>query len=218
MLDKNFCVVVASALALLAFVVIMWLSPVILASVGWTVCVKDQCTLQSWLGALSGWIGAAVTLATLLVLIRQQKRDAQRFRRPLDLLCERVIIACAQLREETALMLAGRQMIMEEQGLQWFGMERCIEAIGRVYGILGPIQDPFSLSIANTDRFTTEIHARTQAINTDVARFRDPTAFLAARGLTPTPDDVAQTVMLGVEAIEKYSAFCQREAENFMLK
>ncbi|MDV4183281.1 hypothetical protein R1521_32795 [Rhizobium brockwellii] len=216
MLNKNYCVAVVSALALAAFVVVMWLSPSIFASAGWSMCLKEQCSLQSWLGALSGWVGAVVTLATLFVVIRQQKQETKRLLRPLDLLCERVIVACGHLRDEGVILLAGKQMILEEGSIQWQGMESCVEAIGRLYGILPLIRDEFSLNIANTDRLSATMDMRVQALSKAITNYRDQVQSPGWQWTKLTPEDVANRITPAVEAVEQYCDFCVSEAESFM--
>ncbi|RVF00022.1 hypothetical protein CN172_29515 [Sinorhizobium meliloti] len=60
-----------SALALIAFVFVMRFLPEFLAWEGWAACGPEDCNVQSWLAAFSGWAAAAVALFTILPLYRQ---------------------------------------------------------------------------------------------------------------------------------------------------
>ncbi|TAV48418.1 hypothetical protein ELI30_08945 [Rhizobium leguminosarum] len=70
-----------SALTLVAFIFVMRFLPDFLGWEGWEACGKDDCNIQSWLSALSGWvaaIGAGVAAAVTLRPLRQQVREARR--------------------------------------------------------------------------------------------------------------------------------------------
>lgn len=69
--DKGFCVTVTSAMALAVFVFVMRFLPDFVAWQGWLLCGPDDCNLQSWLGALSGWFGGFAALVTILFIMRQ---------------------------------------------------------------------------------------------------------------------------------------------------
>lgn len=214
--DKNFCVVVVSALALVAFVIAMWLLPGMQTPAGWAACSKEQCTLQGWLGASSGWVGAAVTLATLFVLIRQQRQETKRLLRPLDLLCERVIVASTALQEESAILRAGKQMILEGTSTQWRGMENCLEAIGRLYTILQPVRDQFSLNIVNTDRLIATIDTHVQALGKAITNYRDQSQVPGWPLPQLKPEDVANLIGPAAEAVDQYRDFCTHHAQTFV--
>ncbi|MFK0273677.1 hypothetical protein ACIQUG_08375 [Ensifer sp. NPDC090286] len=69
--DRNFCVTIASALALIAFVVLMRFMPDFLAWKNWQACGPGNCNIQSWLSALSGWVAAFAAFLTIRYLSRQ---------------------------------------------------------------------------------------------------------------------------------------------------
>ncbi|USJ24694.1 hypothetical protein [Ensifer adhaerens] len=69
--DRKFCVVVSSALVLVAFVLVMRFLPELVAWSGWTLCEGQTCNLQGWLSALSGWVAAIVAAFTVFPLYRQ---------------------------------------------------------------------------------------------------------------------------------------------------
>jgi hypothetical protein len=76
--DRQYCVVITSVLALLAFIFTMRFLPDLMDWTGWPMCSPDDCNVQGWLGALSGWFGGVAAFATILFVIRQigeQKRQ-----------------------------------------------------------------------------------------------------------------------------------------------
>lgn len=73
--DKNYCVTICSVLALAAFVFVMRFLPDFVAWNGWELCSSENCNLQAWLGALSGWVGASVAAAAAVPLILQLREQ-----------------------------------------------------------------------------------------------------------------------------------------------
>ncbi|QGJ74710.1 hypothetical protein [Sinorhizobium meliloti] len=71
MSDRGFCVTVTSALALIAFVFVMRFLPDFLAWKGWPACGPEDCNIQSWLSALSGWVAAGAAFITIRYINKQ---------------------------------------------------------------------------------------------------------------------------------------------------
>jgi len=69
--DKRFYVPVLTAIAFGMFILLMRFLPELAAWPGWALCGGGNCTVQGWLGALSGWVAAAAAIVTLVVLVRQ---------------------------------------------------------------------------------------------------------------------------------------------------
>lgn len=73
--DKQFCVVVSSAVALVAFVCLMRFLPDVMAWTGWPMCDKGTCNVQSCLGALSGWFGGIAAFGTIAFVVLQLREQ-----------------------------------------------------------------------------------------------------------------------------------------------
>ncbi|NTF07158.1 hypothetical protein G6L37_13475 [Agrobacterium rubi] len=72
--DKQYCVVIASASALIAFVFIMRFLPDFVVWRGWELCRSD-CSVIDWIGAVSGLLGTLIAAVAAYFLLRQL--DAQ---------------------------------------------------------------------------------------------------------------------------------------------
>lgn len=68
--DKNYCVTIVSALALVAFAFVMRFLPDLLAGPGWDWC-GENCSFRDWLEATSGWIGASIAASAAIPLVLQ---------------------------------------------------------------------------------------------------------------------------------------------------
>jgi hypothetical protein len=84
--NKSFCVTVASAVALVAFVSVMRFLPDFLVWQGWEVCGGGTCSVQSWLSALSGWVAAFGALAAAILTLAPLREQVQEARRQSDFL------------------------------------------------------------------------------------------------------------------------------------
>lgn len=73
--DRRFCVIVTSAIALLAFIILMRFLPEFIAWSGWPSCGENNCNFQSWLSATSGWVSGGATLFTLWVISRHHRQN-----------------------------------------------------------------------------------------------------------------------------------------------
>lgn len=74
--DKNFCVTIVSALALVAFTFVMRFLPDFLAWQGWDWC-GGNCYFRDWLEATSGWAGF-VAAGMAVALTRRQISQQQK--------------------------------------------------------------------------------------------------------------------------------------------
>ncbi|MBD9372791.1 hypothetical protein IB238_09180 [Rhizobium sp. ARZ01] len=80
MCDKRFCVPVLTALALAMFILVMRFLPELASWSSWDLCADEDCNVQSWLGALSGWaatVAAAVTVIFLRNQIVEQRKQTE---------------------------------------------------------------------------------------------------------------------------------------------
>ncbi|TBB27312.1 hypothetical protein ELH48_09185 [Rhizobium ruizarguesonis] len=73
MRDKRFCVVIASLLTLITFVLVMRFLPDFIDWAGWPACEEKSCTIQGWLSATSGWAGFAAASVTAFFIFGQMK-------------------------------------------------------------------------------------------------------------------------------------------------
>lgn len=76
--DRQFCVTITSAVALLSFVFFMRFLPDFVSWQGWMLCAEPNCNVQGWLGSLSGWFGAIaafITIQFIMHQLREQKRQ-----------------------------------------------------------------------------------------------------------------------------------------------
>ncbi len=73
--DRQFCVTITTAIALLSFAFFMRFLPDFVEWQGWVWCSSDACNIQGWLGALSGWFGGFAAFATIIFIIRQLREQ-----------------------------------------------------------------------------------------------------------------------------------------------